>query len=487
MTLRDLIVISTGNLWRMKLRAFLTTAGVLIAIAAFVSMLSFGAGNQQYIETEFNKLGLFSTMQVYPRNAPAAADSGAPRKIDAAAMEQLASIPGVNLLYPYDALPIKATLHDTTVQSRAQALPLNATKTKLFSGLLAGSGFSNDSAREAIVSDELIRKVGITAPESAVGKSIVVEVQVSVVDSGLAHILVDKNETLLARVKRIHFDSLLHKKYREKVIQNEANEVLRRFLNGFVNAQQVLADTLTICGVRESGRMGRLKIEPVIIPSATASRFSTTGIGGSPAEIFAAMSSGTLFSRSEDAVGRTFSQVTLDFDLAIPYKNIRDSVEALGFRAFSFAEQFEEIQRAFLYFDLALGVVGLIALVTASLGIVNTMVMSINERRREIGVLKSLGADDGDIRWLFLVESAVIGTIGTLGGIFFGWGITRIVSAIAQAYMRKEGVPEMDLFALPPWLFLIALGVGVGVSILAGLYPAARAARVDPVAALRND
>jgi putative ABC transport system permease protein len=115
------------------------------------------------------------------------------------------------------------------------------------------------------------------------------------------------------------------------------------------------------------------------------------------------------------------------------------------------------------------------------------MVMSITERKREIGILKSLGADEVEIRVLFLVESGVIGLIGTIGGILCGFIITRIVSAIAQIYMQGEGIPSIDLFALPVWLILIALAVGVGVSVTAGLYPAARAARIDPVEALRND
>ncbi|NMC44598.1 MAG: FtsX-like permease family protein [candidate division Zixibacteria bacterium] len=115
------------------------------------------------------------------------------------------------------------------------------------------------------------------------------------------------------------------------------------------------------------------------------------------------------------------------------------------------------------------------------------MVMSILERTREIGVLKSLGADDRDIRMLFLVESGVIGTIGAALGIVFGWLITRAASAIAKAMMAKDGFGRIELFALPLWLVLIALGIGIIVSLAAGYYPAARAARVDPVKALRAE
>jgi acetoin utilization transport system permease protein len=123
MTFRDLVVISTGNLWRMKLRTFLTTSGVLITIAAFVSMLSFGAGNQEHINNEFNKLGLFSTMPVYPKNRDNISDTASVAKLDQNAVKRFAAIPGVNIVYPYDAFSVTAKLGDSVFSAKAQAAP----------------------------------------------------------------------------------------------------------------------------------------------------------------------------------------------------------------------------------------------------------------------------------------------------------------------------------------------------------------------------
>jgi putative ABC transport system permease protein len=216
-------------------------------------------------------------------------------------------------------------------------------------------------------------------------------------------------------------------------------------------------------------------------------RLSSGGIGGDPTEMLGALTSGRLFVDENDNNGKTFPHITLDLDPKVLATPIVDSVTALGFKPFSFATQFEEIKKFFFYFDMALAVVGLIALVTASLGIINTMVMSVLERRREIGVLKSLGADDRDIRYLFLTESAVIGLAGSLFGILLGWVITLVASKVARIFMEREGIPEVQLFALPLWLIGAALGLGLIVSLLAGYYPASRAARIDPVEALRNE
>lgn len=487
MTVRDLLSISSSNLLRMKLRTFLTAAGVLIAIAAFVAMLSFGAGNQAFVEAEFNKLGLFTTMQVYAERPSGEPDSIPPPQLDAAALDRLAAIPGVNLVYPYEAFSVQVTLGDSSIRSKAQSIPASAMKTRLFSQLIAGAPFTDDSSHEAIISEEMAREAGFSFPESAIGKPIVVSVQVSTIDSGLAHIFRHDGVSLFDRMKHVDVDSLFYHSYRTRILRRETNEVVRRFLNGFIGAQQSVRETLTVGGVRGLVRSGRLKIEPVLIPIATAARFKRSGLGGSPTEMFTALRSGTLFADPDDPSGRTYSQVTLDFDPHVFHKTIQDSVEALGYRTFSFAAQFENIQRMFIYFDLGLGLIGLIALITASLGIVNTMVMSINERRREIGVLKALGAHESNIRALFLFESGVIGVMGTYGGIAFGWLITRVASAVARGFMAKNDMPEIELFALPIWLIGISLLVGIGVSVLAGLYPAARASRIDPVEALRSE
>jgi ABC-type lipoprotein release transport system permease subunit len=484
MTFRDRVVVSAGNLRRLKLRTALTIAGILIAIAAFVSMLSFGAGNQAYVAKQFNELGLFSTIHVFPKTG---ADTAGARKLDGAAMEQFSAIPGVNLVYAYDAFAVKVRCGDSVVSAKAQALPPAATKTKLFSHLLAGRGFEQEDSRSLIITDVMMRKLGIASADSAIGRPIVVSVKVSTLDSALAHLVEDRGESLIDRARKIRLDSLRNQAYRSRVLHTELNAALRRFANGFITAQEVISDTLAICGVRSSEPMGNVRVDPVIMPIATAKRFRSGGFSANPADFLSSLAGGSFLPETEDASAKTFTQVTVDFDPKVPYTTIRDSIEARGFKTFSFAAEFEEIQRVFLYFDLALGLIGLIALSTASLGIVNTMVMSITERRKEIGILKSLGADDSDIRALFLVESGIIGLLGTVGGICFGWMIARVASAVAQAYMKSKGVGAIDLFALPPWLILIALATGVAVSVLAGFYPAARASRVDPVEALRGE
>jgi putative ABC transport system permease protein len=166
---------------------------------------------------------------------------------------------------------------------------------------------------------------------------------------------------------------------------------------------------------------------------------------------------------------------------------VRTALENMGLHVFSISDQLKEIRRGFLIVDSILGAIGTIALIVAALGIVNTMVMSILERTREIGVMKAIGGSEDEIKLIFFVEAATIGVIGALFGLVLGWMVTRVANLIVNSRILPAGEPPINLFYFPIWLILGAIGFSVVVSLIAGLYPAIRAARVDPVQALRHD
>lgn len=487
MNFRDLLTLALDNLRLMKLRTFLTTSGVVIAIAAFVAMLSFGAGNQELIERQYEDLGLFTTMLVYPPDNDEGQE-GSGIKLDDEAVRAFAAIPGVRLAYPFDDFKVSVVIGDTQFSADAQALSIEAMETKMFSQFDAGEMFSSDSAHQAVVTGYFLEMAGIESPDSIIGKNLVITADLSSLDSAMAYLLRDEGGQLRERLSGIRLDSLRYGEYRTRIFKRELNDAAKRFVDGLLNAPMKISDTLVITGVLEGNRRGghRLRTKSIIIPSFTARQFITGGLPNDPLELFSAISGGDILG-STDGSATEYPRVTLDIAPQVSHQVVRDSIQALGYRTFSYAEQFDEIRQFFMYFYLALGIIGFIALITASLGIVNTMIMSIVERFKEIGVLKSLGADEREIRFLFLVESGVIGSIGSILGIIFGWLITRAASLVAQMIMERQGIDGVELFALPLWLILIALAFGLTASLAAGYYPASRAAGVDPIQALRNE
>ena len=108
--------------------------------------------------------------------------------------------------------------------------------------------------------------------------------------------------------------------------------------------------------------------------------------------------------------------------------------------------------------------------------------------RVEIGIMKAIGAEDREIKLIFFVEAAVIGLTGGVIGVLLAWGIDSLANRLAYRFILKpQGASFIDFFDLPPYLWLGAILFALIISILAALYPAARAARIDPVRALRHD
>ncbi|PKO14954.1 MAG: hypothetical protein CVU39_12825 [Chloroflexi bacterium HGW-Chloroflexi-10] len=171
--------------------------------------------------------------------------------------------------------------------------------------------------------------------------------------------------------------------------------------------------------------------------------------------------------------------------------DITDQINELGFMAYSPQSYVEGINSFFIILQVVFGGIGAIALLVAAIGIANTMAMAILERTREIGLMKAIGATNKDVLTIFLGEAAGIGFLGGLGGVALGWGGSKLLNLVAMQYLAgqaQSGVLPPDLSAITPvWLLLFAIVFATLVGFLSGLYPALRAATLEPVMALKYE
>jgi putative ABC transport system permease protein len=168
-------------------------------------------------------------------------------------------------------------------------------------------------------------------------------------------------------------------------------------------------------------------------------------------------------------------------------ESVEESIKKLGFNTFSILDATKSMRRFFAIVDLFLGIFGSLALTVASIGIVNTLVMAILERRREIGIMKAIGASDQDVRGLFFAEAGAMGVVGGAFGVALGWIIGQVINFGTNIYLHRQGFRSEHIWAVPWWLVGFAVGFAFLVSLLSGLYPASRAAKLDPVQALRYE
>ncbi len=166
---------------------------------------------------------------------------------------------------------------------------------------------------------------------------------------------------------------------------------------------------------------------------------------------------------------------------------VTKKIQEMGFLIFSLKQVLEGVNVVFLIVQIILGSIGAIALVVAGLGIVNTMIMSIYERTKEIGIMKVVGASLGDIRNMFILEAGIIGLLGGIGGIISGWLLGHIIDFGANLYIASMGGERMTLVATPPGLILFILIFSILIGILSGLYPALKAMKLSPLSAIRQE
>jgi ABC-type antimicrobial peptide transport system permease subunit len=182
-----------------------------------------------------------------------------------------------------------------------------------------------------------------------------------------------------------------------------------------------------------------------------------------------------------------YSSISVRVTKPSQVQTVETAIKKMGFTTFSILDASRSIQQFFRVLDVFLGIFGSLALAVASIGIVNTLVMAILERRREIGIMKAIGASDGDVKKLFFAEAGAMGILGGLVGVALGWGIGKVINAGTNVYLRSQSLPPDNFWSVPWWLVVFAIGFAFLVSLISGLYPAGRAARLDPVQALRYE
>lgn len=181
-------------------------------------------------------------------------------------------------------------------------------------------------------------------------------------------------------------------------------------------------------------------------------------------------------------------------NLEVTVKNISDvsqvsdEISKMGYGVTSIQSLIKGIKSFFAIAEGVLAVVGIIIIFVASIGVINTMTMSIYERTRSIGIMKALGSSRSDIRRMFITESAAIGFIGGIMGLLFSIVNTKIIKLALEAFLKSKGVKEVpNIFSTPLWLVLGTIGFAILISVLAGLYPANKASKLDPVESLRYE
>ncbi len=464
MTTLDLIRMALRNLWRTRLRSSLTILGVVIGIGALISMVAFGSGMEKNVTDAFTNSGLFSRITVTPvkldMNRPLESltdTSGINVALDDDLLDRIKKMPGVSDAFGEIQQPAKVRLGDHETTLTYTGIDPEVGKTKAYQDLLAGTFLTDDSLGQAVISTDLLRRLKIRIDGEDMDRA---------KKKDTAHVWTYvKAEDLIGDTLMLSTASFNPMQMMGAMMGNQdSNPLSERF------------SVLVIVGVREVNHDGPASSKggDLLIPEGFAAGIPSIGFN-----------SITEFLRKGS--GGSDKYATIQVTVASPndLTPVRKELEEMGLNVFALAEQMKEIRRAFLAVNAVLGVVGFIALIVAGLGIINTLLMSILERTREIGIMKAIGGSEGQIKGVFFGEAAVIGLVGAVGGIILGWLVTLAAGAIINMKIKEMGEAPVDLFYFPWWLILGSVGFAIGLSLIAGLYPAARAARIDPVEALR--
>jgi putative ABC transport system permease protein len=460
----DVTDLAVRNLRESIFRNSLTTIGISVGVASLVAMLSLGIGLQQLASRRLQKSGLFDTVVATSRrdlrnlrdqreDGPAPAESPA---LDEPARRKIEQLPGVVEAYPDIRFVTEVRFDDKPHLTMVAGIPFSAkTNNDAFDGI-QGSFFSSETAPEVILQKSFAEELlGIRSKAGA-----------------------NSTETNIAELAKPLLGKELTLRYAERNASPSSSspESPSKTGPGDGAAYSVVShkQAFKIIGVTDldpDSMRGTARAR-VFLPLKLAqdlhvmqSDLRDTSAGSAP----------------------TYTSLSVRVANPNQVPAVEDAIKKMGFSAFSIVDATRSMRQFFAVLDGFLAIFGSLALAVASIGIVNTLVMAILERRREIGIMKAIGASDADVSGLFIAEAGAMGLVGGTVGVALGWVIGRLINFGTNIYLQRQHFPPAQIWSVPLWLVLGAIAFSVIVSLVSGLYPASRAARLDPVQALRYE
>lgn len=165
--------------------------------------------------------------------------------------------------------------------------------------------------------------------------------------------------------------------------------------------------------------------------------------------------------------------------------SIKEALISRGYQVASLSETIDQANKIFKIIQIVLGCFGAVALVVSSIGMFNTMTVTLLERTNEIGIMRAIGASKSSLKSMFLFESMIIGFFGGVVGELIGFGLAWLFNFGVNSLAARFGGARTDLFYFPGWFLSGIIILSVVIGILSGVFPARRAANLEPLEALR--
>jgi putative ABC transport system permease protein len=465
----DLLGFALSALGRHRLRTLLTTLGVTFGTAVLAASLSVRMGVQKTILRQASKFNDLRRIEIHPLpgDLPRQKPPEVKGQMSAARRQRLQAQAGnyqprpevpprtpltrqalraiVELDHVVSVRPVIFREAFVVLGGRSQQISTFAVEPgdeKLRDRLVAGAPLRTESGRDALVDEYLLYQLGLI-DEAAVTRA-------------------------LGRPLRVEF------RYRQP------QPAPANWLEGLLATVQpppmgVEAEEFTLRGV--------------VRAAETEGLFSRNWMYHNANVFLSARGAEDLYLRLPEGKTRGFEAVTVEVDEMDHVKAVKKQLDEMGLRTHTPLDWIEREQFTYLLIFTAMSMVALIALVVSALGITNTMLMSVLERTREIGVMKAVGARDRDVLLALLVEGALVGLVGGALGLAICWGASHPGDAYVRSLVSSRLKVQLDgsIFAFPAVLLVGAPAFAALVTTTAALYPARRAVRINPVEALRHE